>query len=70
MEPTVNDTMSQEAFEQMAKDAARYRFLRECPAFETEAFLTGLTPEQFDLVVDSHMNGTFDGRVFDAAMSK
>lgn len=34
------------------RDANRYRWLREHPAFETEAFLGGLTPEEFDKVVD------------------
>lgn len=34
------------------QDADRYRWLRENPAFETEAVLGGLTPEQFDEVVD------------------
>jgi len=30
----------------------RYAWLRENPAWETEVFLSGLTPEQFDVAVD------------------
>jgi hypothetical protein len=56
--------------DQQAKDAERYRWLREHPAFETEAFLSGLAPSQYDLMVDSHMKGAFDSRVFDAAMKE
>jgi hypothetical protein len=41
--------------EEVARDADRYRWLRQNPAFETEAFLGGLTPEQFDTVVDRGM---------------
>lgn len=33
-------------------DAMRYQWLREHPAWETEAFLSGLTPEEFDAAVD------------------
>lgn len=30
----------------------RYAWLREHPAWESEAFLAGLTPEEFDAAVD------------------
>jgi hypothetical protein len=33
-------------------DAARYQWLREHPAFETEAVLASLTPGEFDALVD------------------
>jgi hypothetical protein len=33
-------------------DAERYRWLREHPSFETEALLSGLSPQQFDELVD------------------
>ena len=42
----------------VALDANRYRWLREHPAFETESFLSGLTPEQYDLVVDINIHDT------------
>lgn len=38
-----------------ARWSKRYSWLRENPAFETEAFLSGLTPEEFDAVVDARM---------------
>jgi hypothetical protein len=37
------------------KDAKRYQWLRQNPAWETEAFLGELTPEQFDVEVDKAM---------------
>jgi hypothetical protein len=45
------------SFEDMGinQDVRRYRWLRENPAFETEAFLGGLTPEEFDQAVDGAM---------------
>ena len=47
-----------EAAEAVARDSIdseRYRWLRENPAFETEAFLSGLTPTEFDAVVDARI---------------
>ena len=38
---------------ELRRDAARYRWLRERPAWETEAFLGGLGPKQFDAAVDA-----------------
>jgi hypothetical protein len=38
-----------------AQCAARYRWVREHPAFETEALLAGLTPGEFDALVDRRM---------------
>jgi len=54
MEPTVNDTMSQEAFEQMAKDAARYRKIRDDLSIETLYYIDkcASTPQEFDDMVD------------------
>lgn len=37
------------------RDSIRYRWLRMHPAFDTELFLGGLTPEEFDAVVDERM---------------
>jgi hypothetical protein len=37
------------------KDAKRYQWLRQNPAWETEAVLGELTPEQFDVEVDKAM---------------
>jgi hypothetical protein len=37
------------------RDAERYRWLRQNPAWETEAFLMGLSPELFDQFVDQAM---------------
>ena len=45
------------AIESLAADAARYRWLREHPAWETEAFLSWLTPQEFDTAVDAAMGG-------------
>jgi hypothetical protein len=42
-------------YEATLKDARRYQWLREHPAWETEAFLGGLSPEQFDAAVDKAM---------------
>lgn len=35
------------------RDAARYRWLRINPDWESEAALSGMTPEDFDMAVDS-----------------
>lgn len=35
--------------------AERYAWLRQHPAFETEALLAGLSPEEFDALVDKAM---------------
>jgi len=43
------------AIDSLVADAARYRWLREHPAWETEAFLSGLTAEQFDAAIDAAM---------------
>jgi hypothetical protein len=40
------------AMEQATINSRRYRWLRKNPAWETEQFLSGLTPEQFDAEVD------------------
>lgn len=37
------------------RDAARYRWIRQRGAWETEAVLNGLTPEQYDAAVDAAM---------------
>ena len=37
------------------KDAARYRWLRLNPDFESEAALMGMTPEMYDAAVDAAM---------------
>ena len=46
--------------------ARRYEWIRKNPAFETEAFLSGLTPEEYDALVDSMMglesDEDWDGR--------
>lgn len=39
-------------YDDAKRDAARYRWLRKNPAFETEALLGGLSPEEFDKLVD------------------
>lgn len=36
-------------------DAKRYRWIREHGAWETEAFLNGLTPAEYDAAVDKAM---------------
>lgn len=37
----------------LMRDAKRYRWIRERGAWETEAFLNGLTPEEYDAAVDA-----------------
>ena len=36
-----------------ARDADRYRWERQNPAWETEAYLGGMTPEQYDAALDA-----------------
>ena len=40
---------------ELERDAARYRWLRERGAWETEAFLNGLTDDEFDVAIDDAM---------------
>lgn len=40
----------------MQVDAERYRWEREHPAWETEAFLSNLSPIEYDAAVDRKMN--------------
>lgn len=39
-------------------DAERYRWIRQRGAWETEAFLNGLSPEQYDAAIDAAMADT------------
>ena len=39
----------------LEQDAARYRYLRNNPDWETEMFLSGLTPVEFDAAIDAAM---------------
>jgi hypothetical protein len=41
--------------EDLQADAKRYRWLRLNPAWESEAFLSALSPEGFDLAVSDQM---------------
>lgn len=41
--------------EGLERDAKRYRWIREHGAWETEAFMMGLTPEQYDEALDKAM---------------
>jgi hypothetical protein len=50
----------------MSVEVDRYRWLRENPAFETEAFLSGLTPEEYDAAVDKARMSQLDMAVLDA----
>ena len=45
-----------ESLEADKRDAARYRWIRERGAWETEEYLNGLTPEQYDAAVDAAMS--------------
>ena len=44
--------------EAVERDAARYRWIRERGAWETEAFLNGLSPIDYDCAVDKAMKGS------------
>lgn len=37
------------------RDAKRYRWIRQRGAWETESFLNGLTPEEYDAALDKAM---------------
>jgi hypothetical protein len=39
----------------LEQDAVRYRWLRNNPDWETEMFLSGLTPVEFDAAIDAAM---------------
>ncbi len=41
---------------QLRADAERYRWLRKHPAWETEAFLSGITPTEYDAAIDDRMD--------------
>ena len=43
---------SEERCRALEADAWRYRWERENPAWETEAYLGGMTPEQYDAAID------------------
>ncbi len=53
---TMYDKRDADYLDKQFKDAKRYQWLREHPAWETEAFLMGLTPELFDKFVDQAMS--------------
>ena len=36
--------------------AGRYKWIRENPAWETEAFLSGLTPKEYDSEIDKRIS--------------
>ena len=44
-------------FETATKHLERYLWIREHPAWQSEAFLSGLAPEKFDEAVDAAMAG-------------
>ena len=44
----------------MERDAVRYRWIRERGAWETEAFLAGISPEEYDAAIDAAMPAQSD----------
>ena len=54
-QPSTTEDLSERGI-QMLLEAMRYRWLRLHPAFETESTLGGLTPEQYDALVDKCMS--------------
>lgn len=48
----------EEATERCSLAIARYMWLRQNPAWETEAYLAGLSPEEFDAAVDAARGAT------------
>lgn len=48
--------------EALQADAARYRWERQNPAWETESFLGGLSPKEYDAAIDEAMKNDKDIR--------